>query len=161
MRTQMYTLGKSDIERFQEKLPKYVIENSSKKGYFTLGAFGMDNTDKQLIGVVQFYINITADSKYVSEIVYIYVRSDYRSQGIGTRLLERVDRILKKSQVDINLVMLPESKDEMWSQDISIFFNENGYIFTEDRIPVWKGAWGSLMNEQKEQSMRKYVRFGW
>ena len=120
MRFGIYTLKKKDLGSFVEKLPKYVFDNCEKKGFFTIGAVGSDGN---LIGVTQFYIGMLKDNEFISDIIYVYVKEEYRRNGAATRMLWKSHNIIRKSGVKKSLVFFDndyEGKE---------FFEENGYLF--------------------------------
>ena len=120
MRFGIYTLKKKDLGSFEEKLPKYVFDNCEKKGFFTIGAVGSDGN---LIGVTQFYIGMLKDNEFISDIIYVYVKEEYRRNGAATRMLWKSHNIIRKSGVKKSLVFFDNDHEG------KEFFEENGYLF--------------------------------
>ncbi|MBQ7707803.1 MAG: GNAT family N-acetyltransferase [Lachnospiraceae bacterium] len=146
MRFSIYTLKKKDLGSFEEKLPKYVFDNCEKKGFFTIGAVGSDGN---LIGVTQFYIGILKDNEFISDIIYVYVKEEYRRNGAAGRMLWKSHNIIKKSGVKKSLVFLKDNLNE--KMYIKEFFENNGYLF----MKVENGIINEIFDFPKKITSRK------
>ncbi|MCR5452777.1 MAG: GNAT family N-acetyltransferase [Lachnospiraceae bacterium] len=131
MKVGLYTLAKSDIENFKGIVPNEVIENTGKTGYFVLGAV---DEDYKVIGITQFYINMLNEEECDSQLVYLYVIDEYRNEGIASQMIDKVHRILGKSDIGKSMVILskddePEEGTLLASNTKEEVFEKNGYIF--------------------------------
>ena len=116
----MFTLNRQDMGVFEGLLPESVKDNAGKPGYYVLGVADDDYT---ILGMAQFYIGMTPDRTITAEVCYIYVKEGSRGQGLATRMIDKVHRILKKSGVERSMVLLEKTGKE------TEFFRQNGYIF--------------------------------
>ena len=122
MRFGIYTLSKKNLGSFGDKLPEYVFDNSEKRGFFTIGAVDSENN---LIGVTQFYIGLLKDDEFISDIIYVYVKEEFRGEGAAGRMLWKSHNIIRKSGVKKSLVFLDDSRE---GQEL---FERNGYLFMD------------------------------
>ncbi|MCR5452836.1 MAG: GNAT family N-acetyltransferase [Lachnospiraceae bacterium] len=131
MKVGLYTLAKNDVEIFKGIVPDEVIENTGKTGYFVLGAV---DEEYKVIGITQFYINMLTDEECDAQFVYLYVTDEYRNEGIASQMIEKVHRILRKSDISKSLVLLSKEENTegnglIVSEDKEEIFEKNGYIF--------------------------------
>ena len=162
MRTEIYTLDKDDLSMLSGVLPEYVIERADLPGYFSLGAVANVGGEDTLTGVAQFYININADGECFAEVLFVYVLEEYRRQGVGTKLVERINRILKKSDVKTSTLLIPEDADEIMGfetggKDLENFFKECSYISTREEMAVWRTELGSVLADVADKKANKSV----
>ena len=162
MRTEIYTLDRDDLSMLSGVLPEYVIERANLPGYFSLGAVANVGGEDTLTGVAQFYININTDGECFAEILFIYVLEEYRRQGVGTKLIERINRILKKSDVKTCALLIPEAADELMGyesggQELEYFFKECSYISTKEEMAVWRTRIGQVLSDVSGQKANKAV----
>ena len=160
MRTEIYTLDQEDLSLLRDEIPDYVINRSSEPGFFTLGAVGKADDEDGIIGVAQFYINITEEGECFSELIYVYVNEEYRRNGIGTKLLERVSRILKKSDIKTSTFIVPDPLDDRLGYEISMddlgkFFGECSYLKSKDDNKLLI----TTMDDLFENISKKRIRF--
>ncbi len=164
MRTDIYTLDRDDLTTMSDVLPEYVIERAKLPGYFSLGAVGKVDDDENLLGMAQFYINITSEGECFAQLVYIYVLEEYRHRGVASKLIERVNRILKKSDVKTCITYVPDKDVKIYGQEISAadlenFFKECSFISTKESSVVWWSDLGQLSGAITEGSLPNSIRF--
>ncbi len=163
MRTELYTLDREDLVALEGEVPEYVISRAHDPGYFTLGAVTSKDDDDIVVGIAQFFINITPDGECFSEMIYVYVDKEYRRQGIGTKMVERVSRILKKSSVRTSTFILPDTLDdrldyESGADEISKFFKECDYISAKDDSDVWITVMNEIIPGIEKRKVTRFVR---
>lgn len=161
MRTEIYTLDKNDLETLRGIVPDYVVDRADVKGYFTLGAVKKGNEDEGILGVAQFYVNITPKGECFAEIIYVFVEEEYRRQGMGTKLVERISRVLKKSSINTATFIIPEPIDgrleyEVSAKEIAAFFKECGYTNAKEERELLITTQGEIVTDLKD---RKVLRF--
>ena len=162
MRTEIYTLDRDDLTILSDYLPEYVVERSYLPGYFTLGAVGQVDEEDTLLGMTQFYININSDGECFAELVYIYVLEDYRHNGVGTRLIERVNRILKKSDIKTCMLLIPSEDDKLMGYEtpgteLENFFKECSFITTKEEAAIWRATIGKLISGMMGKKTAKSI----
>ena len=160
MKTGIFTLDRETLEEIGELLPGYVIRRAQEPGYFTLGA--IDDHD-EIIGITQFYINITEEGAGFAEIVYIYTMDGCRREGIGAKLLDKVNRILKKSGVPVSTVLVPASdrgmiRYETPAKEIDAFFEDCSYIASKDSIKSFKTVLEDIFQGLNDRNVKRYTR---
>ena len=164
MRTELYTLDREDLAILEGEVPDYVINRAHDPGYFTLGAVVSDGDEETVVGIAQFFINITPEGECFSEMIYVYVTEKYRHQGIGTKMVERVSRVLKKSSVKTSTFILPDTIDERLGYEadanvITKFFKECDYITAKDEKDVWITVMGEIIPGIEKRKVTRFVRF--
>ena len=120
MRYGMYTLSRQDVEKFKDALPGYVLANCGRKGVFVIGA---SDKDGQVIGMAQFYVGMLPGNDAVADIVYVYVADEYRGNGVASKMIAEVHKIMKKSGGEKCLALLKKRQKEQR------LFESNGYLF--------------------------------
>ena len=143
MRIGIYTLGKKDIKKMEEQLPMYVMKKSRRMGCFSLGAVVHDGATDFLVGMCQFMISMVTEDKVIAELSYIYVHDDYRREGIGLALIDKMTSILQKSSVDSSMAILLTDEAERLGYGFSVeeideFLREGGYRPSKDASDIWK-----------------------
>ena len=142
MRIDIYTLAKEDLEKMRAVLPDYVLKKTEHSGCFTLGAVIQEKGKDVLAGMCQFFVNLTPTGTPLAELVYVYVYEGYRRTGIGTRLLEKMARILEKSGVrtSVSLLLMEEAKTLGYSfseKELEKFLKEGGYLPAKEDPDLW------------------------
>ena len=163
MRTGIFTLDKSHLEMMDTELPNYVVDRAADTGYFTIGAVVTEDDEELLVGAAQFYINITEEGECFAEVIYVYVKDDYRREGIGAKLLERVSRILKKSGVNTSMTLIPASvksvlKYEMSNEEIESFFKDSSYIALSEGMAAYSSTLFDIFPKLDEKQVKRFVR---
>jgi GNAT superfamily N-acetyltransferase len=159
----MYTLTKSEMNLFEGLLPDYVIAGVQEKGYFTLGAIGENGEEHRLLGMAQFHSNITDDGEYYVELVYVYVMEAYRRQGIGTKLLDRVRTILRKSDVQVLTLLVPSDdkgdfNTELPPADIEAFLTELGFMEMNADFGKWETILKEVYPKLSDKDVKRYLK---
>ena len=139
MRIGIYTLDKDDLNTMADFLPDFVVERAQKPGYFSLGAVGKVDDEDRIVGAAQFYIDINASGECFAYLIYVYVMEDFRRDGIGTKLVDKIGSILKKSDIKMCVVRLPDKKDVFLYKktpkpDIESFLKACDFITTKEEI---------------------------
>ena len=165
MKVGMYTLDADDLEMFRDSLPEYMIDRAYERGFFTIGAVDEseeESGDDALIGVAQFYINITPQGECFAELIYVYVKEDARRDGIGTKLIERVNRILKKSGIKVCTLLLDVADDDAGYgipvEEIEEFLQMCSFRKTKEDINTWATVLDDVYASLSEEEMLRYVR---
>ena len=163
MRTGIFTLDKTHLEMMNTQLPDYVVDRAADMGYFTIGAVVTEDDEEMLVGAAQFYINITEEGECFAEIIYVYVREDYRREGIGAKLLERVSRILKKSGVNTSMTLIPASvrstlQYELSPEEIESFFKDSSYIAMSEGMAAYSSVLFDVFPKLDENQVKRFVR---
>ena len=145
MRTDIYTLYSSSIEKMADVLPDYVRNKAGRNGCFNLGAVVEVNGVKELVGMCQFFVNQANENTIIAELVYMYIYKGYRRKGIGLSLVDKMISITKKSRIGNNLtvIMKDEAKSlgyELMPDEIEEFLTESGFVTTREKSDLWKVA---------------------
>ncbi len=155
MRTEIYTLEKENLDIFEGIIPSEITNNVPEPGYFTIGAVSKVDGEDVLMGLSQFYIDITSEGECFADLMYVYVLDDYREQGIGLKLVEKVNSILKKSDVKSCFTRISKSvKDEaLLSMDaITSFLKECSFIPTKEVLV------GETLPFPDDKDSKKFIR---
>ena len=120
MRYGMYTLGRNSMERFREVLPEYVLANCGRNGVFVVGAAAKDG---RIIGLTQFFVRMLPKDDAVADIVYVYVVDEFRGNGVASRMIAEIHKIMKKSGGEKCLALLKKKQKEQQ------MFEKSGYLF--------------------------------
>ncbi len=156
MRTGIYTLDKEDLETMKDILPDFVIERSHEPGYFSLGAVGKVDGEDVIVGVAQFYIDINASGECFAYLIYSYVIDEFRRDGIGTKLIDKIGSILKKSDIRMCVARLPIKKD-VFLYSITPKENVEDFIKACDFIATKEEIVGETLPDSTDKNT-KYVR---
>ncbi len=156
MRVGIYTLDRDDLETMADFLPDFVVERSHEPGYFSLGAVGKNDGEDVIVGVAQFYIDINASGECFSYLIYIYVMEDYRRDGVGIKLINKIGSILKKSDIKMCVARLPIKKDVFLYQltakeEVESFIKACDFIATKEEIV------GETLPDSSDKNT-KYIR---
>lgn len=156
MRIGIYTLDKDDLNTMADFLPDFVVERAQKPGYFSLGAVGKVDDEDRIVGAAQFYIDINASGECFAYLIYVYVMEDFRRDGIGTKLVDKIGSILKKSDIKMCVACLPNKKDVFLysitpKAEVESFIKECDFMVTKEEIV------GETFTDMTENST-KYVR---
>ncbi|MBR1567365.1 MAG: GNAT family N-acetyltransferase [Lachnospiraceae bacterium] len=160
MKTSIYTLDRETLEEIRGQLPDYVTGCVHEPGYVTLGA--VDGHD-DIVGMVQFFVNITDDGGGYAEIDYIYTADNCRRQGVGSKLLNKVNRILKKSGVLVSTVLVPVSDQgamvlDTPAKELKAFFEDCNYIKSTDSIHTFQTVLNNVFQGLNDKSVIRYAR---
>ena len=145
MKTIVYSLARKDLERMSSVLPDHVREKAGQSGCFTLGAVVSDGEKNLLTGMCQFFINPVTEDQIVAELAYTYVYEEYRREGVGLALLDRMTSILKKSGVEKSLTILVSGEEETLGYGFSLeeldeFLREGEFLPAKDNEELWRMA---------------------
>ena len=156
MRVGIYTLDKEDLSTMSTYLPDYVIERAQDPGYFSLGAVSSINDVDRIVGTAQFYIDINSSGECFAYLIYTYVMEGYRRSGVGSKLIDKIGTILKKSDVRMCVVRLPEKKDvflykDTSKGDVEKFIKSCDFMLTKENIV------GETLPDTTE-NIAKYIR---
>ena len=156
MRIGIYTLDKADMEAVAQFLPDYVVERAHEPGYFSLGAVAKVDGEDRVVGISQFYIDINSSGECFEFLIYNYVMEDFRRNGVGTRLIDKIGSILKKSDIKMCVACLPNKKDVFLysitpKAEVESFIKECDFMVTKEEIV------GETFTDVTENST-KYVR---
>ncbi|GEM_PF-6909459 len=156
MRIGIYTLDKADMEAVAQFLPDYVVERAHEPGYFSLGAVAKVDGEDRVVGISQFYIDINSSGECFAFLIYNYVMEDFRRNGVGTRLIDKIGSILKKSDIKMCVACLPNKKDVFLysitpKAEVESFIKECDFMVTKEEIV------GETFTDVTENST-KYVR---
>ena len=156
MRIGIYTLDKEDMEAVAQFLPDYVVERAHEPGYFSLGAVAKVDGEDRIVGISQFYIDINSSGECFSFLIYNYVMEDFRRNGVGTKLIDKIGSILKKSDIKMCVACLPNKKDVFLysitpKAEVESFIKECDFMVTKEEIV------GETLTDMTENST-KYVR---
>ncbi len=163
MKIKLYTFQKKDMELFGDALPEYVYENIGKNSYFTLGAVGEEEEQAILLGMVQFHSNVTRKGQYFVEVVYIYVMEEFRRNGVGSKMMDRVTRITKKSDVDNLTLLLPAEEGTEPVMDMPVkgmeeFLEVLGFTKTDVNLNLFESVLKENNPELKEEAVERYTK---
>lgn len=129
MKVAFYTLDDDELVDLKDDHKIYVPDPGGQRR-FSIGAYTKSGDENELLGMVQFKLGIYDDGECYAMMDYIYVNAEIRRQGVGTRLLDKANRVLKKSDIKTSIIdlygsdkVLPEDEDAFL-----IFLKETGYI---------------------------------
>ncbi len=135
MQIEIYTLEKEDISPLEQYIPKNIVDNISEEGYYTLGAICYPEDDAVLIGMAQFYVDISVSGDYYAELIYVFILDEFRHNSAGVKLVKEADSILSGGAIDVIIARIsPEDISELSEADIGEFLKECGFIYTTDNI---------------------------
>ena len=123
MRIRLFTLKREEASLFGEDIPKSVCDRIGQREYFTLCAADVYNDP---VGFCQFYVGQLNDGRSVAEIVYVYVKEEYRRQGVASRLISGALATMEDSSIGRVAVFLLKNAHE-----VSGFFGSAGFIRLE------------------------------
>ncbi len=152
MKTVVKSLNRYSILGFYELVPEPVIKAGRGGSFFPIGIVSREGNEGSLLGMAVFFVNSTPNRRGYAELIYVYVIEEYRRQGLGQKLMEGMDDILKKSGLKFSLVLLPPPDSDGILQDISaeelkLFLISCGYIPTEERQYFREGKLEYLFTE--------------
>ncbi len=158
MKMQIYTLDKPDIMPLARHIPKEVLNNIQKDGFYTLGAVCYPDGKACLSGMIQFYVDQAADGDCYGELTYVYVDEGYRRQSVGIRLTGKADTLLASEDVRIFTAKIHEksghiSSDDLPAYEISAYRKACGCIAT--RGDVARG----MDEETRDTGELRFFRF--
>lgn len=118
---------------------------NSTSNSFTLGAF---NSNNQIVGIVGFKQEQSIKFKHKGFIWGMYVKPEYRSQGIGRRLILKSIELAKQNkgleQINLCVVVGNQSAKKLYE---SVGFNvygierralkHNGIYYDEELMTMW------------------------
>ena len=129
MKLVFYTLDNDEIAELTDDYEVSVPTRGGEK-IFSIGAYTKPEDDDKLLGMVQFRLGIYDDGECYAVMDHIYVDEDTRRQGVGTKLFDKANRILKKCDIKTSIIDLsgdpkasPEDEDAFLA-----FLKEVGYI---------------------------------
>ena len=131
---EIYSIKEISEEVSFAPVPIFVAENTGQEGYYTLLAVDhREGEEDSFAGMAQFYVGITAKNGYYANITYVYVTKPYRLQDVGYKLIQKVNEILTRQQVDVITADIPyndngEAISDISEDGIRIFFKECGFI---------------------------------
>ena len=142
MRTTIYSLERDDLSVFSDRIPAFVIERTGTPGYFTIGAGHGILEKNRLQAICQFYIDSFQNGTCYGRLDYIYVSGEVRRKGIGRRLIDRMDTILKNSGISTLTLLFPKEGNKMPGFEIereeaASFFEKCGFFLTADEETVF------------------------
>lgn len=167
MKVDFYTLTEETLRKMSGELPEYVIKRAEQQGCFTLGAAVKNGEERGiLIGMCQFLVNKVTDTEIVAELAYIYVYEEYRREGVGLMLLDKMSSILKNSDIKRSLTILVSEEAESLGyefseNDLEEFLREGDYMPTNEASESWDMAERRLFAGIPDiliTSRKKYVR---
>ena len=162
MRTGMYMLDGDDLEVFRDTLPDYMIDRALERGFFSIGAVAKDGEEDTLVGAAQFYINITPKGECFAELIYVYVVEDCRRQGIGYKLIECINRILKKSGIKVCTLLLDLEEDSLAGyglpvKEIESFLQMCSFRKTKDEVNAWATILDDVYTDLTDEDIIRYT----
>ncbi|MCR5453056.1 MAG: GNAT family N-acetyltransferase [Lachnospiraceae bacterium] len=164
MKTDLYTLTQSNVKYFSMKLPDFIYEKVDSNGFFTLGAVGYKGDDGFPIGMAQFHSNITRDGRFFVEIVYLYVMEEFRRNGIGSKLIDRVRKINKKCDIETLTILIPSENNTELGLDISPdemakFFDILGFSKVDVNLKMYETVLTENHPNLEETDVVRYTKF--
>ncbi len=156
MRVGIYTLDKEDLNTMSAYMPDYVIDRAHDPGYFSLGAVSTIDDVDRIVGAAQFYIDINSSGECFAYLIYTYVMEEFRRSGVGSKLIDKIGTILKKSDVRMCVVRLPEKKDVFLYKDTSKGDVEK-FIKSCDFMATKENIVGETLPDTTE-NIAKYIR---
>ena len=163
METVIRSLNRYSILSFYELVPEPVIKAGRGESFFPIGIVSREGKEESLLGMAVFFVGSTPNHRGYAELIYVYVIEEYRRQGLGQRLMEGMDDILKKSGLRFSLAVLPPSGDDEILQDISadefkLFLISSGYVPTEERQYLREGVLEGLFTEEDFSDSARLVK---
>ncbi len=142
MKINLYTLKKPQVELFGISVPEFVYAKTQEDGFYTIGAVKEEEEECTLLGMVQFHTNVTRDGRYFVEVVYVYVTDEFRRDGIGSKLMDRVRKITKNCDVETMTALLPaddESDMDIESpvEEVGEFLDMLGFSKVESNLKMF------------------------
>ena len=129
----VFSVKEIDSDLSFNNVPESVTTNIGKAGYFTLISVDQEDYGEELAGLAQFYVDMTKRELFYARLEYIYVTRGYRRHDVAFQLLQNVNNILKKQEVDVITINIPynengEVDSDISEQEIKKFFKECGFI---------------------------------
>ena len=142
MQTEIYTLERDDLSIISDRIPAFVADRAGAPGYFTIGAGQGILGDDRLKAVCQFYVGAFQNGACFGRLDYIYVSEDVRRKGIGRKLIDRMDTILKNSGISTAVLLFPKAGNRLPGfgierEEALSFFESSGFFLTKDEEAVY------------------------
>ena len=162
MRIEICTLDSEDLKTLGSAIPTYVIERADEDGYYTIGIV-KKKTDDPILGIAQFFVNITRTGECFGELIYIYMTEKYRKQGMGGRMLDHAAGILKRSGISIFTFLLPYPADKklaypMSQKETESFFGSCGFFKVKPDLELWVTTMDELVPDISQKKVTRYIR---
>ena len=135
MKTELYSLTYDDLDIFNGDLSEVVFKNIDKPGFYTIGAIENSDEEENPVGLVQFFVDIRSNGECFGKLVDVYVPVEYRRNGVGTKLVDKVTDILKKSDIKSCIAFLPDEPGKEFSiplGELSKFLTETDFFLTKE-----------------------------
>ena len=163
MKTVVKSLNRYSILGFYELVPEPVIKAGRGESFFPIGIVSREGNEESLLGMAVFFVNSTPNRRGYAELIYVYVIEEYRRQGLGMKLMEGMDDILKKSGLKFSLAVLPPSGEDgilqgISSEELKLFLIYCGYIPTEERQYLRDCALEDLFTQEDFSDAERLVK---
>jgi ribosomal protein S18 acetylase RimI-like enzyme len=155
MRIRLFTLKREDASLFEDDIPKSVCDRIGQRAYFTLCAADVYNDPA---GLCQFFVGQLSDGRSIAEIVFVYVKEEYRRQGVASRLISGALATMEDSSIGRVAVFLHNNEAEAES-----FFSSAGFIGLKpdgNMKEYFDGRYGTEDNPEHTLLMRFIGDFG-
>ena len=149
MHTDIYSLERDDLSIIADRIPAFVADRAGAPGYFTIGAGQGILGDDRLKAVCQFYVSAFQNGAFFGRLDYIYVSEDARREGIGRKLINRMDTVLKKSGISTAYLLFPKKGSKLPGfsinrEETKAFFESCGFFLIEDEEATFFSDIGTL-----------------
>ncbi len=135
MRMYIYTLERDDITPLEQYIPEKVLSNIPEEGYYTLGAVCVREGKAVLMGMAQFYVDMSVSEDCYAELIHVFVLDEYRRKSVGTRLVKKADSTLAGEDLQAFMARISaENTGELPEADLEAFLKECSFISTHDDI---------------------------
>ena len=162
MKTAIKSLNRYSILGFYDLIPEPVIKAGRGEGFFPIGIVSREGDEESLLGMAVFFVSSTANRRGYAELIYIYVIEEYRRQGLGQKLMEGMEDILKKSGLKFSLAILPPSETgilrDISSEQLKLFLISCGFVPTGERQYFRKGALEDLFSQEDFSDCDRLVK---
>lgn len=162
MKTEICTLDSEDLRTLGSAIPKYVIDRADEDGYYTIGIVEK-KTDDPILGIAQFFVNITPTGECFGELIYVYMAEQYRKQGMAARMLDHAAGILKRSGISVFTFIIPNPVSKkleyvLTVRDMEAFFGKCGFFKVKPDPELWVTTMKELVPDVDQKKLTRYIR---
>lgn len=128
MKLKIFTLDKKHLKEFSKMSDCCIPGFYGDRGTFSIGAVFGSDAESTLVGLAQFHLGLDEEHRCFGILDYIFVEEAYRRRGIGTKLVDAQNRILKQSGISKCVAEVSDGVAEIES-----FMKESEFLPTKEK----------------------------
>ena len=133
----IYTVTEKDFDLFSDFIPADILGHMGRVGYYSIGVFN-EIMHMMPVGFAQFYAGFPTQEEEMPEyfLLYLYIKEEARYEGAGSKLLDEIQWIAKKSGVpQIRVRCLTQGVVTNYfspdTEELVKFLQKHGFSFEE------------------------------